>query len=194
MCTLYLTIISLGISQLVPALKIIDEILSRNHLPVVVGGTNFYIQALVSPFLLVDSMEDMDDVCVSSLPADKQSDYAANRIHPNDYRKVNQYLSLYERSGVLPSKLFQAKECCGFLNWWSCNRWWKLVNATGRCCGVKYCSKSLEIEVLVMKRFEAKKSVVVVAVEYEIEGFELRITLQLHTKCRVDELYGLRQS
>ncbi|KAI3943752.1 hypothetical protein MKW98_004257 [Papaver atlanticum] len=45
-----------------------DEILSRNHLPVVVGGTNFYIRALVSPFLLVDSMEDMDDVYVSSLP------------------------------------------------------------------------------------------------------------------------------
>ncbi|KAI3904075.1 hypothetical protein MKW92_030639 [Papaver armeniacum] len=113
------------------AIPIIDEILSRNHLPVVVGGTNFYIQALVSPFLLDDSMEDMDDVCVSSLPADKQSDYkyelendgstnnynllkeldpdATNRIHPNDYRKINQYLSLYERSGILPSKLFQAK-------------------------------------------------------------------------------------
>ncbi|KAI3838866.1 hypothetical protein MKX03_002642 [Papaver bracteatum] len=130
------------------AIPIIDEILSRNHLPVVVGGTNFYIQALVSMFLLDDSMEHMDDVCVSSLPADKQSDCkyelgsdgstnnynllkeldpdAANRIHPNDYRKVNQYLSLYERSGVLPSKLFQAKG----------QNWGRVDNSRYDCCFV----------------------------------------------------------
>ncbi|MCL7036536.1 hypothetical protein MKW94_016047 [Papaver nudicaule] len=121
------------------AIRIIDEILLRNHLPVVVGGTNYYIQALVSPFLLDDSMEDMDEVCVSSLHEDEQSDCkyelgsdgstnnynllkeldpdAANRIHPNDYRKVNQYLSLYGGSGVVPSKLFQSKgaEVCALL-------------------------------------------------------------------------------
>ncbi|KAL6968333.1 tRNA dimethylallyltransferase, partial [Sarracenia purpurea var. burkii] len=34
---------------------------------------------------------------------------AANRIHPNDNRKINQYLSLYARSGLLPSKLLQGK-------------------------------------------------------------------------------------
>ncbi|XP_026426453.1 tRNA dimethylallyltransferase 2-like [Papaver somniferum] len=129
------------------AIPIIDEILSRNHLPVVVGGTNFYIQALVSPFLLNNSMEDMDDGCFSSLPADKQSDCkyelgndgstnnynllkeldpdAANRIHPNDYRKVNQYLSLYERSGVLPSKLFQAK---------GAENWGRVDNSRYDCC------------------------------------------------------------
>ncbi|KAI3934939.1 hypothetical protein MKW92_033077, partial [Papaver armeniacum] len=129
------------------AIQIIDEILSRNHLPVVVGGTNFYIQALVSPFLLDGSMEDMDEVCVSSLPAGKPSNCkyelgndgstnnynllkeldpdAANRIHPNDYRKVNQYLSLYERSGVIPSKLFQAK---------GAENWGRVDNSRYDCC------------------------------------------------------------
>ncbi|KAI3975461.1 hypothetical protein MKX01_042471 [Papaver californicum] len=129
------------------AIPIIDDILSRNHLPVVVGGTNYYIQALVSPFLLDDSREDMEEVCDSSLPADKQSDCkyelgndgptnnynllkeldpdAANRIHPNDYRKVNQYLSLYERSSVLPSKLFQAK---------GAENWGRVDNSRYDCC------------------------------------------------------------
>ncbi|KAI3997345.1 hypothetical protein MKX01_003148 [Papaver californicum] len=129
------------------AIPIIDEILSRNHLPVVVGGTNYYIQALVSPFLLDDSIEDMEEVCDSSLLADKQSDCryelgddgptnnynllkeldpdAANRIHPNDYRKVNQYLSLYERSGVIPSKLFQAK---------GAENWGRVDNSRYDCC------------------------------------------------------------
>ncbi|XP_026439020.1 tRNA dimethylallyltransferase 2-like isoform X1 [Papaver somniferum] len=131
------------------AIPIIDEIWSRNHLPVVVGGTNFYIQALVSPFLLDDSVEDMDEVCDSSMIADKQLDCkyelgndgstnnynllkeldpdAANRIHPNDYRKVNQYLSLFERSGVLPSKRFQAK---------GAENWGRVDNSRYDCCFV----------------------------------------------------------
>ncbi|OVA03620.1 tRNA isopentenyltransferase [Macleaya cordata] len=129
------------------AIPIIDEILSRNHLPIIVGGTNYYIQALVSPFLLDELMEDMDESCVNSSLGEKQSDYkcesgsdgsttsynrlkeldpdAANRIHPNDYRKVNQYLSLYERSGVLPSKLFKGK---------ASEKWGRVDNSRHDCC------------------------------------------------------------
>ncbi|CAH1441714.1 unnamed protein product [Lactuca virosa] len=33
------------------AISLINAITSRNHLPVIVGGTNYYIQALVSRFL-----------------------------------------------------------------------------------------------------------------------------------------------
>ncbi|KAK9266399.1 hypothetical protein L1049_025256 [Liquidambar formosana] len=109
------------------AIPLINDILSRNCLPVIVGGTNYYIQALVSPFLLDDSSEDRDEGCLSDPPGDDEVEFgresfnfsydclkdldpvAANRIHPNDHRKVNQYLSLYARSGVLPSKLFQGK-------------------------------------------------------------------------------------
>ncbi|KFK32367.1 hypothetical protein AALP_AA6G232500, partial [Arabis alpina] len=38
---------------------------------------------------------------------------AANRIHPNNHRKINQYLSLYAARGVLPSKLYQGKAAEG---------------------------------------------------------------------------------
>ncbi|KAL2536153.1 tRNA dimethylallyltransferase 2 [Forsythia ovata] len=113
------------------AIPLISEIWSRNCLPVIVGGTNYYIQALVSQFLLDDYVEDQEANYLFNLPGEKKPDFeielepigengdhtyshlkdldpvAANRIHPNDHRKINHYLNLYIRSGVPPSKLFQ---------------------------------------------------------------------------------------
>ncbi|PPS08773.1 hypothetical protein GOBAR_AA11877 [Gossypium barbadense] len=113
------------------AIPIISDILSRNHLPVIVGGTNFYIQAVVSSFLLDESVEDMSETYSRDHPGNEQTNHmpdiladscnysydllkeldpvAADRIHPNNHRKINLYLSLYARSGVLPSKLYQGK-------------------------------------------------------------------------------------
>ncbi|RXI04735.1 hypothetical protein DVH24_039009 [Malus domestica] len=169
-------------------MHLINDILSRNCLPVIVGGTNYYIQtqevysgiqelkidttqrklrpclvhrdfdddatvkamhkvfraghvfdfelvlhryllALVSPFLLDETVEDIDECCLGDYPGDGQPqaelvievdnssydyDYlkaidpvAANRIHPKNHRKISQYLSLYAHHGVLPSQLLQ---------------------------------------------------------------------------------------
>lgn len=110
------------------AVSVIDDIISRGCLPMIVGGTNYYIQALVSPFLLDDSAENVGGSC-SIYPGDEElgielnegrdglkydhnhlkeiDPVSANRIHPNNHRKINQYLSLYYRTGVLPSTLFQ---------------------------------------------------------------------------------------
>ncbi|KAL7202176.1 hypothetical protein ACSBR1_033785 [Camellia fascicularis] len=127
-------------------IPLIDDILSRNRLPVIVGGTNYYIQALVSPFLLDDSVEDKDENGLSNLHGDKSDSefepgrgnfcysydslkdldpVAANRIHPNDHRKINQYLSLYARFGVLPSKLLQEK---------AMENWGQADNFRYHCC------------------------------------------------------------
>ncbi|URD79972.1 IPP transferase [Musa troglodytarum] len=122
------------------SIPIIDDILSRDGLPVVVGGTNYYIQALVSPFLVDDVVEHLAACSldgpqelggadeVASFERLKEIDpVAANRIHPNDHRKIKLmpqqikselikgYLNLYESSGVLPSNLFQGvnAEACG---------------------------------------------------------------------------------
>ncbi|XAR56154.1 Adenylate dimethylallyltransferase [Bertholletia excelsa] len=127
--------------------SLIDGILSRGHLPVIVGGTNYYIQALVSPFLLDDSVEDMDESCSNDLDGDKQpgseleigregfscsydflkelDPVSANRIHPNDRRKISQYLSLYTRSGVPPSRLLQGK---------AMENWGRVDNFRYNCC------------------------------------------------------------
>ncbi|CAN8285615.1 unnamed protein product [Cochlearia groenlandica] len=102
------------------AIDLIEEIISRNHVPVLVGGTNYYIQAVVSKFLLDDLEKDTDE-CVApvvdkDLEAESIDGYellkeidpvAANRIHPNNHRKINQYLRLHASKGVIPSKLYQ---------------------------------------------------------------------------------------
>ncbi|KAH0977459.1 hypothetical protein GBA52_027178 [Prunus armeniaca] len=89
------------------------------------------VQALVSPFLLDDTVEDMDESFIGDQPGDGQpqadlvaevdsSSYnydhlkgidpvAANRIHPNNHRKISQYLCLYAHHGVLPSQLLQER-------------------------------------------------------------------------------------
>ncbi|CAH8263927.1 unnamed protein product [Arabidopsis lyrata] len=113
-------------------IPLIEEIVSRNHIPVLVGGTHYYIQAVVSKFLLDDSAENTEDCCsnVASVVNEdmdvesvsgrddlshgydllKELDpVAANRIHPNNQRKINLYLSLHATRGVLPSKLYQGK-------------------------------------------------------------------------------------
>nr|ADM86398.1 isopentenyltransferase [Malus domestica] len=101
------------------AIPLINDILSRNCLPVIVGGTNYYIQALVSPFLLDETVEDIDECCLGDYPGDGQPqaelvievdnssydyDYlkaidpvAANRIHPKNHRKVSLWHNMYCR-------------------------------------------------------------------------------------------------
>ncbi|KAI9076248.1 hypothetical protein K1719_041821 [Acacia pycnantha] len=131
------------------AIPLINDISARNCMPVIVGGTNYFIQALVSPFLLDESFEDMDETCMDNLsgttPLDKSfipeknssnNNYdllkdidpvAANRMHPNNHRKISQYLSLYARTGVLPSKIFQGK---------AAEKWGQVGNSRYDCCFV----------------------------------------------------------
>ncbi|XP_037492474.1 LOW QUALITY PROTEIN: tRNA dimethylallyltransferase 2-like [Jatropha curcas] len=128
------------------AIPIINEILSRNCLAVIVGGTNYYIQALVTPFLLDDNLEALDESFRNQPLGDEHSDempeyggndanrydylknldpVAANRIHPNNHRKINQCLNLYSRSGILPSKVYQGK---------AAENWGRIDDCRFNCC------------------------------------------------------------
>ncbi|KAM6595364.1 hypothetical protein CsatA_005888 [Cannabis sativa] len=129
------------------AVPLIDDILSRNCLPVIVGGTHYYIQALISPFLLDETTEDMDDNCLNTSLGDEDiqplskldcegitdsydhlksiDPVAANRIHPNNHRKISQYLSLHARFGILPSELLQGK---------AAENWGRVDNFRYNCC------------------------------------------------------------
>ncbi|OAY38165.1 tRNA dimethylallyltransferase 2 isoform X2 [Manihot esculenta] len=128
------------------AIPLITEIASRNHLPVIVGGTNYYIQALVSPFLLDDTAEDLDESFQNQSLGDELTDQvpdfgrsnfnsydylkdldpvAANRIHPNNHRKINQFLNLYARFGILPSRLYQGR---------AAENWGRVDNCRFDCC------------------------------------------------------------
>ncbi|CAO1947378.1 unnamed protein product [Urochloa humidicola] len=120
------------------AVPIIQEILDRGGLPVVVGGTNFYIQALVSPFLFDDMAQDCtlndhpDDIGLTS--DDEGGGYerlkeidptAAQRIHPNDHRKIKRYLELYATTGALPSNLFRGE---------AAKKWGRTSSSRFDCC------------------------------------------------------------
>ncbi|KAJ4798425.1 tRNA dimethylallyltransferase [Rhynchospora pubera] len=123
------------------AIPIIEDILSRDGLPVIVGGTNYYIQALLSPFLFDDMHETSPSFLDTSTSGERDIETiepdqgydrlkeidpaAANRIHPNDHRKVRRYLSLYSSTGVLPSKLFQGD---------ASQRWGRDSNFRYQCC------------------------------------------------------------
>ncbi|KAF3782050.1 tRNA dimethylallyltransferase 2 [Nymphaea thermarum] len=144
LCILYISMFVFS-SVFSLVLIVIDSILSRKHLPVIVGGTNYYIQALVSPFLLDDLMEEMDEcisghavTCLSSNQTCEDSTCdldllrkvdpaSANRIHPNDIRKVKHYLSLYTKTGKLPSELFQGK---------GSEKWGRVADFRYDCCFV----------------------------------------------------------
>ncbi|KAF0893758.1 hypothetical protein E2562_029654, partial [Oryza meyeriana var. granulata] len=108
------------------AVPIIEGILDRGGLPVIVGGTNFYIQALVSPFLFDDMVQDMEGCTfgdhldeIDTVDNDDETSLyehlkkidpvAAQTIHPNNHRKIKRYLELYESTGTLPSDLFQGQ-------------------------------------------------------------------------------------
>nr|XP_029116061.1 tRNA dimethylallyltransferase 2 isoform X1 [Elaeis guineensis] len=125
------------------SIPIIDDILYRGCLPVIVGGTNYYIQSLVSPFLIDDVVEDVVSCSMRDSRGELREDLgsvdstasfdslkeldpvAANRIHPNDHRKINRYLSLYASSGVLPSNLFQGEVA---------EKWGRADNFRYHCC------------------------------------------------------------
>ncbi|TYH02177.1 hypothetical protein ES288_A09G118200v1 [Gossypium darwinii] len=115
------------------AIPIISDILSRNRLPVIVGGTNYYIQAVVSSFLLDESVEDMSETYSRDHPGIEQTNHmpdilgdscnynydllkeldpvAANRIHPNNHRK----------------QTLSGKGCRG-------QNWGRVDNSSYRCC------------------------------------------------------------
>jgi len=112
------------------ALPLIADLLDRNVLPIVVGGTHYYIEALLWNLLILEqSGSDNSTAIFSSNSGDcsgqkvcdnneKSEKYekmstdelhqelskvdieSAHRIHPNDRRKVLRALSVYSRHGV----------------------------------------------------------------------------------------------
>ncbi|XP_041069156.1 tRNA dimethylallyltransferase isoform X2 [Carcharodon carcharias] len=112
------------------ALSVIQDIIDRQKIPIIVGGTNYYIESLLWK-VLVDTKE--GKVCSAtdgaagsgtSSPNRKQElekldclelhkrlaevdPEMAEKLHPHDKRKVARSLQVYEEVGVPHSKLLQ---------------------------------------------------------------------------------------
>lgn len=105
------------------AVKVIDEIRSRGKLPILVGGTHYYTQALLFGEGLVetagkpeDRQEPMD-LSILEEPTDvilaKLRDVdpvMADRWHPNDRRKIQRSLEIYLKSGKTASETYDEQQ------------------------------------------------------------------------------------
>ncbi|CAD5115341.1 DgyrCDS4323 [Dimorphilus gyrociliatus] len=86
------------------AIPIIDKLLQEDKIPIIVGGTNYYIEALLWDFLVdvpsvcseaSSSESDEDDLHSALMEADPDS---AKKIHPNDKRKIKRALEVFRNS------------------------------------------------------------------------------------------------
>lgn len=107
------------------ALPIIDDLLGRQKVPIIVGGTNYYIESILWK-VLVDEWQDVDKdesaAKRAKLPEDRVFDQlgmndrdseelheilknvdpeTAAQLHPNNKRKIIRALEVFERSGKL---------------------------------------------------------------------------------------------
>lgn len=117
------------------ALPIIDDLLQRDKVPVIVGGTNYYIEGLLWKILI-------DEWQASGQPAEKKPKMTEQRVfdqcdmnhlsseelhaklkevdpetaaqlHPNNKRKIIRALEVYERSGRLFSAFIKDQQAEG---------------------------------------------------------------------------------
>ncbi|KAG0234585.1 hypothetical protein BGW41_001098 [Actinomortierella wolfii] len=110
------------------ALKLIKEIHDREHMPVVVGGTHYYIQSLLWRDTLLDTKKAVDEQASeeSRNEAKKNEDFLRNadtatlykklqeidpimakKWHENDRRKISRSLQVYFETGERQSDLIK---------------------------------------------------------------------------------------
>lgn len=98
------------------ASKIIDNLTNKNKLPIVVGGTGLYMQALLFPYSFCSSTKD-DKIRqkYSKILDEKGKDYlfamlekvdpkSAKVLHKNDTKRVIRALEIYEQTGKKKSE------------------------------------------------------------------------------------------
>ncbi len=90
------------------AREAIDEIVSRGHIPILVGGTGFYIQAVVYDIDFTQSEKDdsyrrmlemKSDPALLHAMLEKEDPAAAAAIHPNNVRRTIRALEFLHQTG-----------------------------------------------------------------------------------------------
>ncbi|KAL7795319.1 IPP transferase domain-containing protein [Trichoderma ceciliae] len=101
------------------ATKVIREIRSRGNLPILVGGTQYYVDPLLFKDVILDDvqtdpslsfpiLEEPTDVLLEELK--KVDPIMAERWHPNDRRKILRSLEIYLHTGRAASELYAEQE------------------------------------------------------------------------------------
>ncbi|XP_019478244.1 tRNA dimethylallyltransferase isoform X3 [Meleagris gallopavo] len=107
------------------AVALIEDIFARDKIPIVVGGTNYYIESLLWKVLvntkekssLVSGtvtdrkveLEQLDAVDLHRRLSQVDPEMAA-KLHPNDKRKVARSLQVFEETGIPHSEILQQQQ------------------------------------------------------------------------------------
>uniref|UniRef100_A0ABI8AJ75 Zinc finger double-stranded RNA binding domain-containing protein n=1 Tax=Felis catus TaxID=9685 RepID=A0ABI8AJ75_FELCA len=100
------------------ATALIEDIFARDKIPIVVGGTNYYIEALLWKVLVSTKPQEMDTEKVTDRKGEleKEDGHAlhkrlsqvdpemAAKLHPHDKRKVARSLQVFEETGISHSE------------------------------------------------------------------------------------------
>ncbi|XP_053431043.1 tRNA dimethylallyltransferase isoform X2 [Nycticebus coucang] len=100
------------------ATALIEDIFARDKIPIVVGGTNYYIESLLWKVLVNTKPQDMSTGKAADRKAEleKEDGHAlhkrlsqvdperAARLHPHDKRKVARSLQVFEETGISHSE------------------------------------------------------------------------------------------
>jgi tRNA dimethylallyltransferase len=99
----------------------IEEITARNKLPIIVGGSGLYIQAVLQDYNFADEKRDehltqkleaeMERVGIEPLfqRLEEIDPKQAAKIHPHNYRRVLRALEIYEKTGLTMTE-YQEKQ------------------------------------------------------------------------------------
>ena len=104
------------------ALEVIQDISSRGKLPILVGGTMYYVQSLIWPSLIDEETtylkeEDDKSTAVTKEEEEEEEDQnmykilqkidpdMAERLHPNDTRKIRRSIDIFKTYGRRHSEL-----------------------------------------------------------------------------------------
>lgn len=108
------------------ALPIIEQLLTKSKPPIVVGGTNYYIESLLWDILVNTKDEEIMSNDEHHLSAERMAAMStaelhkhldsidassANRIHPNNRRKIERAIEVYQSTGqTLTAKLLEQRQ------------------------------------------------------------------------------------
>ncbi|XP_061870331.1 tRNA dimethylallyltransferase isoform X2 [Colius striatus] len=107
------------------AVTLIEDIFARDKIPIVVGGTNYYIESLLwkvlvdtkkgtstAPGLVADRKAELEQVDAEELHQRlrRVDPEMAARLHPHDRRKVARSLQVFEETGIPHSEILHQQQ------------------------------------------------------------------------------------
>ncbi|KAM4066392.1 IPP transferase domain-containing protein [Hirsutella rhossiliensis] len=99
--------------------KVMAEIRARGNLPILVGGTHYYVDSLLFTDVILDdiALDRKESFAILDEPTDvlleelrRCDPVMANRWHPNDRRKILRSLEIYLHTGKPASQLYAEQQ------------------------------------------------------------------------------------